>query len=220
LERPAQRVARGRSGIPHPVFLLFLALLAIATAALTPWIDLAPSFLIGFDLAAALFILITGIRMGAALPDHLRLSAARDDAGRVLLLLIVALLLAVILVVVGLELGRNGQAGAPEVLIVVLTLTLAWTFGNLICALHYARIYYDAGPDGADHAGLIFPGTDAPDFWDFVYFAFVLGMTFQVSDVQIVSSRIRRIATVHGLLAFFFNIGVVALTVNLIAGAI
>jgi uncharacterized membrane protein len=202
------------------LFVLFLALLVAATASLAPWIDVAPAFLIGFDAAAALFVLITCARMGPASADRLRLSAARNDAGRALLLVIVALLLAVILVVVGLELGGKDEARAVEVLLLVLTLTIAWTFGNMVCALHYARMYYDAHPGGGDHAGLRFPGTEAPDFWDFCYFAFVLGMTFQVSDVQIVSARIRRTATVHGLVAFFFNIGVVALTVNLIAGAI
>ena len=65
--------------------------------------------------------------------------------------------------------------------------------------------------------GLYFPGGDAPDYWDFVYFAIVLGMTFQVSDVQITSRKLRRLATVHGLLGFLFNTVIVALTVNLAA---
>ena len=211
---------RGARGIRHPSFLLFLLFMAGAVALLVPFADLAPAFLIGFDAAAALFILFTSVRMGPASPDRLRLNAARNDAGRVLLLLIVALLLAVILVVVVLEMGREGRSNAPEVVLVVATLTIAWVFGNLVCALHYARMFYDVLPGGGDHAGLLFPGADAPDFWDFCYFAFVLGMTFQVSDVQIFSRKIRRTATAHALLAFFFNIGVVALTVNLIAGAL
>ena len=217
MEQHAERSARG---IQHPFFLLFLLLMAAAVALLVPFAGLARAFLIGFDAAAALFILFTGVKMGPASPDRLRLNAARNDAGRVLLLLIVALLLAVILVVIVQEMGRHGQANGREVVLVVLTLAIAWTFGNLVCALHYARMFYDLGPDGGDHEGLLFPGAAAPDFWDFCYFAFVLGMTFQVSDVQIVNARIRRTATVHALLAFFFNIGVVALTVNLIAGAI
>jgi uncharacterized membrane protein len=104
--------------------------------------------------------------------------------------------------------------------LVVATLTIAWLFGNMVCALHYAHMFYDPAPGGGDHAGLVFPGTERPDFQDFCYFASVLGMTFQVSDVQIVSSRIRRAATVHALVAFFFNIGVVALAVNVVAAAI
>jgi uncharacterized membrane protein len=215
-----QSVQHRAGGIQHPLFLLFLALMAVAVAALAPLVGAAPGFLIGFDAAAALFILVTGVRMGRASPELMRVNAARNDAGRELLLLIVALLLVVVLVVVILEMGKEGRSSGPEVLLVVSTLSIAWTFGNLVCALHYARMFYDAAPDGGDHAGLLFPGTDAPDFWDFCYFAFVLGMTFQVSDVQILNRKIRRTATAQGLLAFFFNIGVVALTVNLIAGAI
>jgi uncharacterized membrane protein len=217
MEQHAEHSARG---IQHPFFLMFLILMVMFVASTAPFMGLTLSFLIGFDAAAALFILVTSVRMGPASPASLRLHAARDDAGRVLLLLIVALLLAVILVVIAQEMGRHGKANGQEVVLVVLTLTIAWTFGNLVCALHYTRMFYDVLPGGGDHAGLLFPGADAPDFWDFCYFAFVLGMTFQVSDVQIFSKRIRRTATAHALLAFFFNIGVVALTVNLIAGAI
>jgi uncharacterized membrane protein len=158
--------------------------------------------------------------MGTASSDRLRLNAAMNDAGRVLLLLIAALLLAVVLVVVVVEMGKQGRSSGREVVLVAATLTIAWIFGNLVCALHYARMFYDVRPGGGDHAGLLFPGAEAPDFSDFCYFAFVLGMTFQVSDVQILGKRIGRTATAHALLAFFFNIGVVALTVNLIAGAI
>lgn len=215
-----QQAPRSAGGIKHVFFLLFLLLMVAIVAVLVPFAGLAPAFLIGFDTAAALFILLTAARMGPASPDRLRLNAARNDAGRVLLLLLVALLLAVILVVVVGEMGKEGRSSGREVMLVAATLTIAWTFGNLVCALHYAHMFYDVRPGGGDHAGLLFPGTEAPDFSDFCYFAFVLGMTFQVSDVQIFSRRIRRTATAHALLAFFFNIGVVALTVNLIAGAI
>lgn len=86
--------------------------------------------------------------------------------------------------------------------------------------MHYAHRFFDCVSDGTDHGGLSFPGTDNPTFLDFCYFAFVLGMTFQVSDVQITSSRIRAEAMVHGLIAFMFNIGILALTVNLVANSI
>lgn len=204
----------------HPLFVLFLVLLATGVALSAPFLGLGKGFLLSFDGAAVLFIVATGASMGRASPDSLRGIAARNDAGRLLLLMIVALLLAVILVAIGVELERAGGAEGDEVLLVVMTLGIGWTFGNLVCAMHYAHMFYDERPDGGDHAGLTFPGTGEPDFWDFCYFAFVLGMTFQVSDVQIVSARIRRTAMVHALLAFFFNIGVVAMTVNVIAGLV
>ena len=215
-----QRAKQGAGAVQHPFFLLFLVLMTVVVALLVPIAGLERAFLTGFDVAASLFMLVTAMRMGPALPDQLRLNAARNDAGRVLLLLIVALLLAVILVVLVIEMGKEGRSSGSEIVLVAATLTIAWTFGNLVCALHYARMFYDVQPGGGDRAGLLFPSAEAPDFSDFCYFAFVLGMTFQVSDVQIISRNIRRTATAHALLAFFFNIGVVALTVNLIAGAI
>ena len=110
-----------------------------------------------------------------------------------------------------------------HVALVAATLLLSWLVTHLAFAARYAHEYYSAASDAAKiDAGLEFPGmndkTDSPDYWDFVYFAIVLAMTFQVSDVQITSRKLRRLATVHGLIAFLFNTVVVALTVNLAAG--
>jgi uncharacterized membrane protein len=96
----------------------------------------------------------------------------------------------------------------------IVTVVLSWAFIHTIFALHYAYEYYD---DTDCTGGLKFPDDDKPDYWDFMYFAFVLGMTFQVSDVAITAKWVRRIAMVHGILAFFFTTAVVALTVNLAA---
>jgi len=85
-----------------------------------------------------------------------------------------------------------------------------------VFALRYAHEYYETAPGhvGID-GGLQFPADDEPDYWDFFYFALVLGMTFQVSDVQITSRTLRRLAAVHGLLGFLFNTVIIALTVNI-----
>jgi uncharacterized membrane protein len=110
-----------------------------------------------------------------------------------------------------------------DILWVIATLVLAWLFVNTIFAHHYAHLYYDPpdpGSGAAERGGLSFPGTDAPDFSDFCYFAFGIGMTCQVADVTIQSRRIRRLATLHGLLAFSFNLGVMAMTINVMAGAL
>ncbi len=89
---------------------------------------------------------------------------------------------------------------------------------NTIFALHYAHEFY--GDWGGKGSGLDFPGTREPDYWDFFYFAFVIGMTFQVSDVQITSRRIRRLALFHALIAFAFNTAIVALSINIISGLV
>jgi uncharacterized membrane protein len=87
--------------------------------------------------------------------------------------------------------------------------------------VHYAHIYYDPSErkdGGKVRGGLEFPGTKEPDYWDFVYFSFVIGMTCQVSDVQITARHLRHLATAHGIISFFYNTVVVALAVNVVAG--
>jgi uncharacterized membrane protein len=217
--------ARRKSGLgklQHRMFLVFLLVLAGAFGSLAgiARIDVGEAFILGFDAAAFLFIQATVFELNRASPARLRQRASENDAGRALLPVIAGLLLAVVLLALGLELGVGGESPGWQVVLVVMTLAIAWLFGNVVCALHYAHLFYDATPSGGDKGGLVFPGSGAPGFWDFCYFAFVLGMTFQVSDVQIASAQIRRAALLHGLIAFFFNIGVVALTVNVIAGAI
>lgn len=103
--------------------------------------------------------------------------------------------------------------------LVALTLLLSWLMTHTTFAFRYAHEYYarDGGGPGID-AGLEFPGETRPDYLDFMYFSLVLGMTFQVSDVQITSRKLRRVATLHGLLSFLFNTIILALTVNIAAG--
>lgn len=109
------------------------------------------------------------------------------------------------------------------VLLVATTLVLSWMLTHIVFAMRYAHEYYSRSGDvGAVDGnpvdgGLGFPGEEPPDYWDFVYFALVLGMTFQVSDVEITSRKLRRLATLHGLLSFLFNTVIVALTVNIAA---
>ena len=93
---------------------------------------------------------------------------------------------------------------------------LAWLFSNVVYALHYAHLFYMPGDEGKDCGGLAVPKTDEPDYWDMLYFAFTIGMTFQTSDVEIESRDIRRVAMLHGLIAFVFNLGVLAFTINVL----
>jgi uncharacterized membrane protein len=97
-------------------------------------------------------------------------------------------------------------------MLAIVTITLSWTFIHAIFALHYAHDYYGSGHRAN---GLQFPGDDQPDYWDFAYFSFVVGMTFQVSDVAVTNRAIRRLVVAHGILSFAFNTAILALTVNL-----
>ncbi len=103
-----------------------------------------------------------------------------------------------------------------HVALVAATLLLSWLMTHTLFALRYAHEYYERAPDGVTFTrGIEFPGGEAPDYWDFFYFAVVLGMTFQVSDVQITVRKFRRLATAHGLLGFLFNTVILALSVNI-----
>ncbi len=99
------------------------------------------------------------------------------------------------------------------------TLALCWLFANTVYATHYAPVYYSQTASGGDTAGLVFPGCTEPDYGDFIYFAFTLGMTFQTSDIAIENRRLRCTVTLHSLAAFVFNLGVVAFTINVLGGS-
>ncbi len=101
---------------------------------------------------------------------------------------------------------------------VIVTLVLSWLMTQVSFAYRYAHEYYsfDLGGDGVD-GGIKFPEDDQPDYLDFIYFSFVLGMTFQVSDCNITAKKLRRLATVQGLIGFLFNTVILALSVNIAA---
>ncbi len=208
--------------MPHPRFLAFLALLGIAfAAALVAGWPLAIAFVAAFDLAALTFILGTLPlwRIGSD-PAGLRARALRDDGGRLFVLLLAGLIaIAVLVAVVDLLGDHHSRIPGAEPLAIA-TEVIAWAFANLVYAFHYARLYYDADKDGGDHGGISLPGGGTPDFADFASFALVIGMTCQTADIEITGPRIRRASTIQGLLAFFFNLGVLAITVNIVAGSL
>ncbi len=115
----------------------------------------------------------------------------------------------------------QGPAKALHVGLVGVTLLLSWLMTHTTFAFRYAHEFYQISSGRSDvDGGLDFPGGEPPDYLDFMYFALVLGMTFQVSDVQITSRKLRRLATVHGVLSFLFSTIIVALSVNIAAGLV
>jgi uncharacterized membrane protein len=202
--------------IAPPRFLLFLAATAAASLAAISILGLRTGVMIGFDAGATVFLL-------SALPllrhrsDDMRRSASRNDANRLLLLFLTLAVSLVVLVAVASELMQARSPDACSIGLIVGTLALCWVFSNTIYALHYAHLYYRAGDDG-DAGGLQFPEEPEPDYWDFVYFAFCLGMTFQTSDVTVTDRGIRKVVTLHCLAAFVFNLGIVAFTINVLGG--
>lgn len=173
--------------------------------------------MLGFDLAALIFV-ATLASLFSCGPAAMRRHARENDANRTVILFVTGVVMIVLLVVIASELRQKATPSAAMVGLIVATLILAWLFSNLVYALHYAFLFYRGGARGGDHGGLSFPERDEPDYWDFAYFAFTLGMTFQTSDVAITGPAIRRVALFHSLAAFVFNLGVIAFTINIIGG--
>lgn len=194
---------------------------------LSGWAGAATRLLLAFDGGAVVFLASVWVMMATATPDGMRRRAKLEDEGRyTVLILSVATAIAILLTIVfelhGLKDLPPRLAGS-RVALAVGTILLSWFFMNTMFALHYAHGYYgDADPTSGykPTGGLAFPGRREPDYWDFLYFSFVVGMTFQVSDVQIEDHSLRRGVLAHGVLAFFFNVIVMALTINIVAGLI
>lgn len=193
---------------------VFLGIVLVAS----PELHLAHSLLLAFDVAAASFLLTTASMMMRSTTSSMRRRAQTQREGRWSVLVAGMTVSLATMGALGMELHSGKGASLLQVILAASTIVLSWGFFNTLFALHYAHAYYDNDILGTTPAGLEFPGTEAPDYWDFMYFAFVLGMTFQVSDVQISSRALRRLALLHGLIAFFFNVVIIALTVNVIAG--
>lgn len=200
-----------------PRFLIFLALLVpggAAAAALAGW---RIGIMLGFDGAAIVFLLSLW-PLFRANAGAMRAQAAANDANRVMLLALTGVVMIAVLTAVAAELsGGGGEPSALNKAVVIATLAVAWVFSNVVYALHYAHLYYLKDQDrNRDLGGLDFPAEKEPLYWDFVYFAFTLGMTFQTSDVDVTSGAVRKVAVFHCLAAFAFNLGVLAFTINVL----
>jgi uncharacterized membrane protein len=177
--------------------------------------------LVGWDIGVGLYMIFALEMMARADVHQIRRRAAGQDEGAiVILVLTVAAALASLLAIVAL-LGTSAGGAAPrqsgELVLATITIVLSWAFIHTIFALHYAHEFYAA----SGVRGLAFPGGEKePDYWDFVYFSLVIGMTSQVSDVGITTKEIRRTVAAHGVVSFFFNAALLALTVNIAASAI
>ncbi|HZX71978.1 MAG TPA: DUF1345 domain-containing protein [Rhodanobacter sp.] len=204
--------ARGR---PWTTTSLLIFLL-VGAGLLAYGLTLPKALLLGFDLAAVIFLGLMARLFNQAEPTRMRRHAMAIDTGRWGVLLGGVLLCAVVLGALAMELRAAKGGGVLDLLVSVPSVVLSWLSLNVMFAIHYAHGYY--GDLGDEHTGLEFPDTPEPDYWDFAYFSIVIGMTFQVSDVQITSNYLRRVALLHSVIAFFFNVFIIAITVNIVAG--
>jgi len=212
-QRPA-----GIGNLIAPLRFVAFAVVAPAGGVLAaPWLGWRHATMAGFDLGALVFLLSCLPLLDNA-ADEMREAARRNDANRPALLGLTGAVMSVILVAVASEFLQKQAAQPVSIALILVTLALAWLFSNVVYALHYAHMFYTSGAGGKDSGGLIFPETEEPDYWDFLYFSVCLGMTFQTSDVTMTSSRFRRVSTFHCFAAFIFNLGVLAFSINILGG--
>lgn len=174
--------------------------------------------LLGWDALIAVYLVLVYAMMLCNDHQHIRRAAAMQDDGRFVILLVTATGAFASIAAIVSELGTPHR-GVLELTIAIATIVLSWAAVHTTFALNYAHDYYRNDKPG----GLQFPNggqDDHADYWDFVYFSFVIGMTAQVSDVGITDKTIRRTATAHGIASFIYNTALLALTVNIAASAI
>jgi uncharacterized membrane protein len=188
----------------------------IVAAFLTPW---QLSTLIGWDVAAALFVVWVWTSAGRFDPDETHRFATREDDSRVSAQLLVLSACVVSLAGVAFDLLKASESGTASghvalVSAALLTVVLSWATVHTAFALRYAHEYYLQPVGGIDFKS----GSDyAPDYRDFAYVAFVVGMTFQVSDTDITRRQIRHTVLEHSLLAYLFGAVIIAVVINIVA---
>lgn len=199
----------------------FIAAFAIGLGALALCALLAPDLVV--EIPAVAFFLAYLVQVLIRLPSltarHLRASAEETDEPAPIILLVT--LLAVVVAVVSMfsALNHPSRTGLVELLLAFASVITGWLTIHMMAAMHYAHLFWRptsrADGDGkGHHGGLEFPGTPEPSGWDFVYFAYVIGMTAQTSDTAVTTTSMRRVNLLHAIVSYFFNTVLVAAAVN------
>ena len=215
-ERPTYLI---RVGMAHKR-LFISAALGLITMLVLP-ATLITRMLIGWDVGVLIYLAAAAVVMTrcSSVSEMQSNAAAQDEGGFAILVLSIAAAVASLGAIFA-ELStieRTSPSYGLYIALAIGTVVLSWAFTHTIFALHYAHAFYGGH---LRKSGLSFPGDGQPDYWDFVYFAFVIGMTFQVSDVAITHKSIRRMVVAHGALSFFFTAAIISVTVNIAANVI
>ena len=207
--------------------LILSILVALIVLVLLPsWFSLSTKILCIWDAGMISFLAATWVLMMQAKSKTMRRNAQSQDEGRLVILSIVTTAACASIFAIAFILketkGKDISILIPHLLLAVVTIIGSWLLVHTIFAMHYAHEYYQDHQTQSDckAGGLDFPEDIEPDYWDFLYFSFVIGMTSQVSDIQITSRSMRRLSLLHSILSFFFNTAIVAMSINIIAGLI
>jgi len=210
--------------------LFVCALLGVAIGAMLPeHMRVATRALIAWNIAVLCYLASSARLIAAADPQTVRQRAQNIDEGRVAVLLLAIGVACASMGAIVLELGPvKGMTGWSKALhlgLTVLTILDSWTFMHLTFAFHYAHEFYDEcdldpSRRRKDRGGLHFPGHEDPSYVDFLYYAFVIGLASQTADVETTSRPMRLLTALHGTLAFFYNLAIIGLTVNIATGLV
>ncbi len=199
----------------HRLFLVALAIGILVTLAsrliVRGWQEQA---ILGAD-AFFLSYLILALRLALRQsPEGLRAAAVGSDEGLPLILILAVFIIMLSLATIFFVLNRDSGNDPRLVTVALAAVPLGWATLHLLAAHHYAGLFYRARPGGGDVGGIDFPGGREPGPWDFTYFAFVIGMTAQVSDATVTRTAMRKAVLAHSVVAFFYNTVILALAVN------
>jgi uncharacterized membrane protein len=220
-ERHPVRAVRIIKARPRLFLSAVVGLIAILVLFIACDWRVATKVLVGWDIGIGIYLVLAFYLMARSDAHRIRRRASMQDEGQVAMLVLTVSAAAASLAAIFAELSTSGGATrqAGQLILATATIVLSWAFIHAMFALHYAHEYYG---EGRDHrtGGMTFPGPDEPDYWDFAYFSFVIGMCAQVSDVVVTSRIIRRTVLAHSIVSFLFNAALLALTVNIAASAI
>jgi uncharacterized membrane protein len=197
----------------------------VVFAATQPWLALHTRLLIGWSGGTLTYLGLAWSAVGRADATMTRVRAQLYDPSGFVIFLLVVVAATASIVAIGFLVGDAKAlplpARAGHLSLSIVALLLSWLLIHTLFAFHYARWYYWREHPSKDHIrGLRFPGDKEPDYLDFVYYSFVVGMTSQVSDVAVVARHMRRITLIHSILSFVFNIAILAMSINIIGGVI
>jgi uncharacterized membrane protein len=193
--------------------------------ALAPWpLDGVARGLLGWCVGAAGYLLPAWWMAETCNPQRTKARARAMDQPSALILACMLAVVGVSVVVIIMLLQQvrdlHGMARGVHIALGFVALTGSWLMIHTVYGFHYAhRFYQEEREKSPAGPGLDFPGKLEPDYFDFLYYSFVVGMTSQVSDVQVTSREMRRITLIHSVLSFAFNMLVLALSINVVAGA-
>jgi uncharacterized membrane protein len=211
----------------RPRLIIAVGFAVLVLAIVPSWLLLPTRILCAWNSGADFFLAVTWWKMIGATSEKTRRYAEREYEGHLAIFFLVIAAACASVLAIGFLLTNKKELSAIlfilHVILSIMTIVGSWLLVHTMFALQYAHKYYQNNSSSNSEEivkGLDFPNNENPDYWEFLYYSFVVGMTSQVSDVQTTSPSMRRLTLLHGILSFFFNTTILAITINIIAGLI